>query len=165
MPVDIPSAFKNDLASLTTVEPFTLLKLQIETPETSSSLVTFRFCLQKTVTWKNQVWSLTPFMLSGEGNRAGGEQMRPSLMLPNPQGIFSYYISEGWLDRARVWKYEVHPDDLSSGQSLMSTWYVSKVEELNKKAISLQLASLSDGNAFKLPARRFTQPEFPLVRI
>ncbi|MDD4864773.1 MAG: hypothetical protein PHE38_12280 [Alishewanella agri] len=160
---DIPAAFEANMASLNAIEPLKLLKLQIETPDTS--LVTFRFCLQKTISWKGQSWAVTPFMLSGEGNKAGGEQMRPSLVLPNPDGIFSYYISEGWLDRARVWKYEVHPDDLESGASLMSTWYVSKVDELNNKAVSLQLAALSDGNAFKLPARRFIQPEFPLVRL
>lgn len=159
----IPAAFENDIASLQGVEFLTLLKLQIETPDTS--LVTFRFCLQKTINWKGQVWSLTPFSLSNEGNRAGGEQVRPSLILPNPDGLFSYYISEGWLDRARVWKYEVHPDDLISGSSLSSTWYVNRIEELNNKAISLQLSALSDGNNFKLPARRYTQPEFPLVRV
>lgn len=163
MRVEIPSAFEDNLASLNAVEPLKLLKLQIETPDTS--LVTFRFCLQKSVTWKGQNWALTPFSLTGEGNKAGGEQTRPNLILPNPDGIFSYYISEGWLDRARVWKYEVHPDDLTSGQSITATWYVSKIGELNKKAVNLELAALSDGNAFRLPARRYTQPEFSLVRI
>lgn len=163
MRVEMPSAFEEDLASLNAVEPLKLLKIQIQTPD--PNLVTFRFCLQKTVVWKGHNWTFTPFLLQGEGNKAGGEQTRPTLALPNPQGIFSYYISEGWLDRARIWKYEVHPDDLASGQAAMSTWYVSKVEEINRKAISLQLSALSDGNSFKLPARRYTQPEFPLVRI
>lgn len=163
MATEIPAAFEENMAELTALEPFKFLKLQIETPDLS--LVTFRFCLQKTLSWKGQSWALTPFMLSGEGNRAGGEQVRPTLILPNPNGLFSYYISEGWLDRARVWKYDVHPEDLDSGASIMSTWYISKIDELNNKAISLQLAALSDGNAFKLPARRYTQPEFPLVRI
>lgn len=163
MSLNVPAAFINDSASLISVEPLKLLKLQIETPD--NSLVTFRFCLQKTLLWKGQTWSLTPFVLSNEGNRAGGEQVRPSLMLPNPEGVFSYYISEGWLDRARIWKYEVHPDDIASGLAIMATWYVSRIEELNNKAVSLQLASLSDGNSFKLPARRFIQPEFSLVRV
>lgn len=159
---EVPQSFLENSASLDAVEAFTLLKLQVSTP---TGVTTWRFCLQKTLIWKSQVWALTPFSLTGEGDRAGGEQTRPTLVLPNPEGLFSYYVSEGFIDRARVFKYSVHPDDLNSGKGVMSTWYVSRVAELNDKAFQLELSGLSDGNNFKLPARRFTPPEFGMVRL
>lgn len=159
----IPQIYRANAAALSQVEPLTLLKIQITAPD--ASVVTLRYCAEKTVNWQSQTWALAPFSLTGEGERAGGEQSRPRLVLANPESLFSYYISEGWMDGARITKYEVHPDDLASGQSTMSVWYVSQVEELNAIAISLQLSTLSDGNSFKLPGRRFTQPEFGLVRL
>lgn len=158
-----PQIYSENAAALTQAEPLNLLKIQITAPD--NSVVTLRYCAQKTVNWQSQTWALAPFNISGEGERAGGEQMRPRLVLANPESLFSYYISEGWMDGARITKYEVHPDDLASGQSLMSVWYVSQIEELNSVAVSLQLSTLSDGNSFKLPGRRFTQPEFGLVRL
>lgn len=157
-----PQSFRDDFTSLNGVEPLTLLKLQIQHPD---GLTVFRFCLQKSISWAGQSWALTPFSLTGEGDRAGGEQVRPTLVLPNPEGLFSYYVTGGWLDRARVTKHLVHPDDLALPHSIISNWYVSRFSELNSQAISLELSALSDGNSFRLPARRFIQPEFGLVRL
>lgn len=156
------TSFNSTMADLTQPEPFTLLKLEVLSGQAPT---TWRFCLQDSLSWNNQTWSLTPFNLSGEGDKAGGEQSRPTLILPNPEGLFSSYIARGYLLRARVTKYEVHPWDINTDRGIMSQWYVSKLLEVNNKAISLELSALSDGNSFKLPSRRFTQPEFGLVRI
>ncbi len=156
------TSFNSTMADLSQPEPFTLLKLEVLTGQ---STTTWRFCLQDSISWNNQAWSLTPFNLSGEGDKAGGEQSRPTLILPNPEGMFSSYIARGYLLRARVTKYEVHPSDINTDRGIVSQWYVSKLLEINNKAISLELSALSDGNSFKLPSRRFTQPEFGLVRI
>lgn len=157
-----PTAFKATMADLNQSEPYTLLKLQVTT---DLGTTTWRFCLQDSISWDNQTWSLTPFSLTGEGDRAGGEQSRPNLVLPNPDGMFSPYIARGFLLRARVIKYEVHPNDVGTNNGIMSQWYISKVLEINAKAISFELSALSDGNSFKLPSRRFSQPEFRLVRL
>lgn len=163
MAITVPVSFSDEFGSLESSESFSLLKIQIETPEGES--ISLRFCLQKTIEWNSQIWPLSSYSLTGKGDRAGGEQVRPSLLLANPESIFSYYIGQGWLERARVTEYQVHPLDLEKTECISSTWYVSRVMEMNKKAISLQLSSLSDGNTFKLPVRRFTQPEFSLVRV
>lgn len=159
----VPLSISDEFGSLESHEPFSLLKIQIETPQ--GDPINLRFCLQKTIEWNSQIWPLSAYSLTGKGDRAGGEQVRPSLLLPNPESIFSYYIGQGWLERARVTEYEVHPSDLNLTESLSATWYISRVVEFNKKAVNLQLSSLSDGNSFKLPVRRFTQPEFSLVRV
>lgn len=156
------TSFNDTMADLSQPEPFTLLKLQVNTGLTST---TWRFCLQDSISWNNETWSLTPFSLSGEGDKAGGEQSRPTLILPNPDGMFSAFIGRGYLLRARVTKYEVHPSDINTDRGIMSQWYISKLLEINNKAISVELCALSDGNSFKLPSRRFSQPEFGLVRI
>lgn len=150
-------------ALLNPTNPLASLKYKLKPLKVTQS--TCVFCLQKTIEWNSQIWPLSAYSLTGKGDRAGGEQVRPSLLLPNPESIFSYYIGQGWLERARVTEYEVHPSDLNLTESLSATWYISRVVEFNKKAVNLQLSSLSDGNSFKLPVRRFTQPEFSLVRV
>lgn len=156
-------AVKAELSGLQVSEKLCLLKLEV--PLNTGGLMVFRFCNQMEVTWAGQVWSQAAFDLLNISQSSSGEKNRPSLVLANPDGIFSYYIANGALEGSRVWRYLVHPDELDTTLATQNQWYVRKIASLNSRQVSLELADLSDGNQFKLPPRRFTQPEFRQVSL
>ncbi len=158
----LPSGMEQEKHSLNSSAPYELLKIYIETDD---GPVVQHFCLSQTLEWNGLTWSKVAFNLSGLGDKSGGEKTRPRLILPNPEGVYSYYIQKGYLDNARVTQYLVHPENLDSNESLTNQFYVSRIVEVNRQMISCQLNYLSDGNNFMLPPRRFTQPEFNQVRL
>ena len=138
--------------------------LKIYIPTDSDPLVQ-RLCLSETLEWDDNTWTKSAFSLSGLGQIGGEERVRPKLVLPNPEGIYSYYVSNQFLEGSAITYYQVHPDDLNSPQAQITELYVNRVMEVNRQYINLQLSLPSDGNSYKLPSRRFTQPEFRQVRI
>lgn len=147
---------------LTSSEFIQFLKLYIPT---DSNPIVIRMCLTQTLEWDGEVWPKTAFSLTGIGDLSNSERIRPKLVLANPEGLYSYYIQEKYLEGALVSYYKVHPDDLDTPQAQVYEYYINRVMEVNRKLINLQLSAYSDGNRFKLPARRFVQPEFNQVRI
>ncbi len=156
-------ATKAELSGLQVSEKLCLLKMEV--PLRTGGLMVFRLCNQKQVTWDGQVWSQAAFDIMNIGQSTSGERNRPSLVLANPEGIFSYYIANGTLEGSRVWRYLVHPDEVGTNEGVQNQWYIRKIASLNSRQVSLELADLSDGNQFKLPPRRFTQPEFRQVSL
>lgn len=158
----LPQGVRAENNELQHSQPLELIKVRIETEEIP---VIQRLCLTEDLNWQGEVWVKSAFSITGIGDRAGGEKVRPRLMLPNPEGIYSYYIQQGFLDNALITYYRVHPSDIDNGENLAYQFYVARITEHNRQHISCQLNALSDGNNFKLPSRRFVQPEFNLVRL
>lgn len=132
---------------------------------TDADPIVFRLCKSETLDWDGSTWPKAAYSITGIGDISGDERIRPKLVLPNPDGLYNYYIREGLLEGALVTYYKVHPDDLNTSQAQSYPYYINRIMEINNRVINLQLSSLSDGNNYKLPARRFTQPEFNQVRI
>ena len=148
---------------LTASEYIQLLKIHIETD--SDPLIKL-YCVNQDLTWDDLFWSKVPFVVSGIGQKGAGERTRPKLVLPNPEGIYSPYIQKGFLEGALVTYHRLHPDSLETGFSDETyEFYISRIVESNNQYINVQLNHLTDGNRFKLPSRRFIQPEFSQVRL
>jgi len=155
-------AILGEIQSLTPQELITFIQIDLQTAQ---GLTTFRLTDSVTQTWKSHVWTNSAYDLSGVGKTSSGEFSRPKLNLPNPNGSFTYYANRNLLEGALVTRHRAHPNDLASGLGLRNRWYVSQVKSLTNQVITLELRGLSDGNRFKIPSRRFTQPEFPFVSL
>lgn len=153
---------KKDSLSLTPSERIQFLKLVIDTDQGST---TFCFTDGPTRVWRGLSWAHGTFLLSGVQVSASGEKSRPRLNVPNDDGAFSYFINNGYLENAEVTRYLCHPADVAAEIAIRQVWYVSQVVSANKDVIALQLRCFGDGNRFRLPARRFVQPEFPSVAL
>lgn len=147
---------------LTSSKSLQLLKLYIPT---NSDPIVIRACLTQTLNWDGETWPKAAFSLSGVGELSNDERVRPKLVLPNPDGLYNYYIQNKFLEGALVTYYKVHPDDTDTPQAQTYEYYINRIMEANRKLLNLQLSAYSDGNHFKLPSRRFIQPEFNQVRI
>ncbi|MBL4705463.1 MAG: hypothetical protein JKY54_13150 [Flavobacteriales bacterium] len=147
---------------LTSSDYLQFIKLYI--PTDSDPLVQ-RFCLSGTVEWDGHIWTKAAFSISGVGENGNDEKVRPKLVLPNPDGIYNYYIQRQYLEAAEVTYYRVHPDDIETSQAEEFSYFINRVVENTRIYVNCQLSALSDGNDFKLPSRRFIQPEFNQVRI
>lgn len=147
---------------LTSSNLIQFLKIYIPT---DSDPVVQRFCASQTLEWDGQTWPKAAFSLTGIGEKGTSERVRPKLVIPNPDGIYSYYVGNGFLEGSQVTYYQVHPDDLETSQSQTQYYFINRVTEMNRRYINCQLSSFSDGNSFKLPSKRFIQPEFNQVRL
>lgn len=153
-------AIQKDTQSLTPHQLVQFLKLSIDTAQGTS---TFLLTDGVATTWRGEVWSRAPFLLAGISSSATGERSRPKLTLPNEEGMFSYFVNNRLLEGAEVIRYLVHPLELQSGTYLRNVWYASQVVGMDSVSVTLQLRRYSDGNQFRLPSRRYVQPEFRTV--
>lgn len=144
-----------------------LLTIQLVATVAGGGTVFLRFCANKAVTWQGNTFESIPFSLTGLGSNASGEVVRPKLTLPNAAGAFSEYAHQGWLNNALVIRQLIRKSDLEGNVNSFSQkkWRVSKIVNLTKSMISLELRSLFDGQNFKLPPRQYYPPEFPSVSL
>jgi lambda family phage minor tail protein L len=164
---DIPLSQAEDAQLLESSGFASLLTIQLVATVAGGGTVFLRFCANKAVTWQGYTFESIPFSLVGLGANASGEVVRPKLTLPNAAGAFSSYAHQGWLNNALVTRQLVRKADLDGNVNSFSQkkWRVSKVTNLTRDLISLELRSLFDGHNFKLPPRQYYPPEFPSVSL
>ena len=120
-----------------------------------------------TVTYLGNTYEGIAVKLSGVGNSSGDDKARPSLDVANPEGVFSALVGQGKLEGAVVVRIRVLYTHLinNTNINMQQSWTVNKVSSLNRSSISLELRNTLDGSYFKLPARVFAPPEFPMVSL
>ena len=147
--------------SLTPEDLTTFLELTIEDPLGAPIII--RLTNRETREWNGVTWVHSPFQLTGISNKSNGEKNRPSLSLPNEGGIYSYYLNQGLLEDSTVIRYKALPNELGGSLTAKNIFYVSHPSSNSGSILTLQLRRLSDGNKYKIPSRRYTQPEFRTV--
>lgn len=119
------------------------------------------------ITYMGKTWEFLPCTISDNTFNSSGEQSRPKFSAANPEGMFSLWIETGALDGAIVTRFRVQLPDITSDTRSYTkrVWVMSKVVNLTKDVVTLELRSTMDGVNFQLPARSFYPPDFPHVSI
>lgn len=117
------------------------------------------------VTWQGKKFESFPCHVTGYRRAADEEMSRPKFSVVNPDGVFTKYAHEGWLNNAEVVRYQVLKqhleDDINS--FVKHTWRVSKVLTDTKSVVAAELRGATDGQAFVMPAGQYLPPKFPQV--
>ena len=163
---DLPENYVKEAMALDARGVVELFKIEM-TPPSPNPPVSIYINGKKDITWQGIVWEGFPCNLVGEMTDSGGEMGRPKFSLANPDGVFSVYIHQRWMDNAVVTRYRVLvPDiELDVNSYVRNTWRVSKVISLSKTLAALELRGVLDGHFFTVPARRFQPPVFPHVSL
>lgn len=119
------------------------------------------------IEWLGHLWEFLPCKISENAQNTTGELSRPKFTIVNPEGIFSTWIENGYVDGALVTRYRILLSDLEAGVNAYtkSIWVMSKVATLTKDLAIFELRSTLDGANFSLPARSFYPPDFPTVSL
>lgn len=160
----LPTNINNQAHSLNPDELITLIKIEIFPADGSPSVFLY-FSKKLPIAFGGVNYEPTAFSLDGAGLDAGGEKSRPRLQLANPEGMFSVFTQNGDLEMARVDRFTVHPDDVGTAVGIKHSWYVSRVEAVNRSMIIFELAALTDGPKVRVPSREFMYPEFRSVSL
>lgn len=122
---------------------------------------------KNTVNWQGTSWESYGVTLSDYRRDSSGELSRPKFSLFNPNGEFTRYGHQGWIDGAVIKRYRVLKEhlDANANSFLLNTWRVGRILQLSNPAIILELRSVLDGQSFVLPGRAFVPPKFPSVSI
>lgn len=163
MRTSVPNTQVRDAFSLDSVGVIDLfqIRLLIDPP------VFLNITAQNGVEYLGTYYESLPCKMADSALDAGGEQSRPKFSVVNPDGMFSLFVGEKAVDGAIVSRLRVALSDLESNTAayVKQTWIVSRVAQLNKDLIVMELRAPSDGQAFKLPARSFAPPDFPHVSL
>jgi phage-related protein len=119
------------------------------------------------VTWQGNTYEGTGVKLDGVASYSDDETSRPKLTVYNPEGIYSSLINNGLLDNAKITRIRVLKQHIDSDSpiSRRQQWRVSRVANLRKNMIGLELRDMMDGQFFMSPGRMYIPPEFPQVSL
>lgn len=117
------------------------------------------------VEWNGYQWTGIPILFEGYSSAQGSSYSRPTLSIANPDGAFSTFVRDGFLDRAVVNRYIVLYDDIVNDRPIYQkkTWIIWFIKTLNRNIIQVELRNPMDGVNFDVPARMYIPPEFPFV--
>lgn len=120
-----------------------------------------------TVTWQGNTYDGQACQLSGERRNSDGEEVRPTLTIMNPMGVFKSYVAQGILEQSLVVRKRLLRQFLEDDVNLYEQrmWTVGRVASLTGQTIVLELRNLADGPNYVIPGRMYYPPEFPLVRL
>lgn len=119
------------------------------------------------VTWQGNTYEPIAIRLTGVGQNVEDRKNRPQLQIANPDGVFSAVVRDKKLDYATVVRYRVLREHIDTDQPIYTRqqWLLTRVAGLNNRMITCELRDMMDGPNFKIPARVFMPPEFPLVNL
>lgn len=117
------------------------------------------------VTWQGKKFESFPCHVTGYRRASDEEMSRPKFSVINPDGVFTKYAHEGWLDNAEIVRYMVLKEHLEGdiNSFVKHTWRISKVIAATKDLVTAELRGATDGQMFTLPAGQYLPPKFPQV--
>lgn len=133
----------------------------------NDGVTTLHLKLNNDGTWQGNDYEGTGIKLDGVSKYADDQTSRPSLIIFNPNGIFSYLVNQGVLEGATVTRYRVIRSDFEGDINVFRSqrWVVRRVASLKVGMLTLELRDLMDGQQFLVPGRMFMPPDFPSVGI
>lgn len=166
MRTDLPQSIIEEAMKLEAKGLVHLYKLDFRPPD--GSVLSRFICPMNQVTWQGRTWfDDTPCAISESSLSAAGETSRPKFSIVNPNGVFSRYVHQKYVDNAIINRYRVLTTDLAADYNsyILHSWRVSKVLSLAPNLVVCELRSALDGQSFKIPGRTFRPPLFPTVSI
>ena len=166
MRTDLPTSHVEEAMKLEVRAYVEFFKIDLRKPD--GTVYTLFICPQKTVVWQGATWNGDmPCTISESSSNISGETTRPKFTIVNPNGVWSKYIHQGWVDGATFSRYRVlRPDvdaDVNSFQ--LNLWRMSKVVNLTKNNVVLELRTALDGHNFKIPGDTYRPPKYPTVSV
>lgn len=138
------------------------------TPSGSTGVI--RFKSDNDVTWRGNIYSGLPVVLTGSKKTSTEGLSMPKLQIGQPNidlSPFKGLIYDGFLDNAIITRSIILLDNLLNNRDVreVRTYRVKRVEQYSRTQILLQLATISDSLDFSLPYRQFLPPAFPSVQM
>lgn len=120
-----------------------------------------------TAVWGGKTYEGTAIKLTGVGQYADEESSRPTLILYNPDNVFSSLVDQGYLEGATVTRIRLHRNHLEADLPIAQRqkWTLSRVASVRGQLITCELRDKLDGHNFITPARMYIPPEFPAVSL
>lgn len=119
------------------------------------------------VTWQGNSYQGTGVKITGVAQYADSEASRPTLMLFNPERVFSSLVEQGLLEGASVVRYKILKQHLDADLPVYrhQKWRITRVAGLRGDVITCEMRDMLDGQNFLVPGRMFIPPDFPTVSI
>lgn len=132
-----------------------------------TDLSMFRISPKIEVTWQGDLYERHPAVMSELSQEADGKRSRPKFSFVNPEGIFNSAIYDGRMDNATVTRISILKTNLDADQdfAIRESFRVSKILNLTKDLVAVELRDVLDGHQFILPARAYYPPDFPHVKL
>jgi phage-related protein len=161
MRLDLPTTVQASLQDLDADGFAHLFKLHL------SSGTIFRLSKRGQVKWQGHTYEDIPCNMAEIAQNADGKMNRPKFTVVNPEGLFHPFVYQKLVDGAAITRYRILSADLKANRNFAITesFRVSRVMSLTKDLMVLELRDVLDGHSFNIPARTFTPPEFPYVRL
>ena len=120
-----------------------------------------------TVTWQGKTYEGTSVKLTGVGQFADEESSRPTLVMFNPDNVFSSLVDQGYLEGSDVVRIRILRNHLEADLPIFSKqkWKLSRVASVRGSLITCEIRDITDGHNFVTPARQYIPPEFPAVSL
>lgn len=120
-----------------------------------------------TVTWQGNTYEGTGVKLTGVGEFSDEESSRPKFTMFNGNGVFTFPISQGYLEGGTITRIRVLKEHLDNdiNISTQKTWKIARVASVTPDIIGLELRGLFDGPFSQIPRRMYIPPEFRFVNL
>jgi phage-related protein len=166
MRTDLPQRMIEEAMKLESEGTVTLYRLDLRPP--NSATFSLFICPHKSVVWQGAQWlNETPCMVTDTGIFSSGETVRPKFSIVNPEGVFSRYVHQKYVDNMLIRRYRVLRGDIENDVNAfeLSQWRVSKVVSLDRDIVICELRSSLDGPLFRLPIETYRPPKYPTVSV
>ena len=159
----LPTSHVEESLKLTSDGLVDLFKINIKNTSTFICFTT-----REPIKWDGDNYESVFCRLDGDSQNSDGQEVRPTLTIQNPEGVFTPYLLNGTLDLSLVTRYRVLRTHLEANIKISQRrlWYVSAVTNIiSGQSFTLNLRNMSEGPTFWLPARTFSPPDFPSVSL
>ena len=119
------------------------------------------------INWNGNFWESLPIKFEGWERKSEEEVSRPTVVVVNPEGVFSRIVLDGDMDKADFYRYRVLRRDIDEDRPIFQVqkWILWNAIAINTNYITFELRNPLDGNNMMVPARQYYPPEFPTVTL
>ena len=125
-----------------------------------------RFRNGPTVTWLENTYENMPCQMTGIAASSDDTENRPTLIVVNPERIFSPYARQGLFELATVQRYTVLQGHLLDNVAIFDTtsWIIGQVTGIMSPRLTFTLKSPLDTPNWQVPPETYSPPRFPFTR-
>jgi phage-related protein len=118
-------------------------------------------------TWQGNLYEGIGCQLSKENMTTDDQQNRPEWAVHNPDGVFTPFVLDGYLEGATFIRKRVLGPNFMQDLNIFDqrVWEIIRVANIADQMIQIELRDPSDGPNYLLPARMFIPPDFPAVNL
>lgn len=124
-------------------------------------------CDKYPITFLGDDYEFLPSTISGIGTAEGAEEVRPTWNIANPSNFLNSIALSDSLEGSQVTHYQAHIDPantLTYDILSVNIWQIYQIPSITKELV-IQLRTLTDIPAARIPPRGHYPPEFPHTSI